>query len=632
LNYRWLLVLPCLLTACVGFAAGILPPTEHSAKRPNILLIVLDDFGYNDLHANGNLDSPTPNLDALAAQGTRYTRHYADTTCSAARAALMTGTFPATHGLRPNHLGLSVGTPTIASMLSAAGYRTQHIGKWHIASATLDQSPSQFGFTDWFGFLHNNELGGPSADGMRYRLPTYNNPWLRSNQSPLEQHSGHLEDILTARAIEFLQQQKESTRPWFLNLWYFAPHAPIQPNAEFAKRHPATEAGAYLALIEQLDYNIGQIVQALDRIGQTENTLVVVLSDNGGTNQTMDNNYPYSGKKTEFYEGGLRTPMFMRWPGHIAASTVSDELVSIYDIFPTLAQASKATPPPNLIGRSLLDPQRAAPPQLYWEYSNSRFHNYSILSADGRWRLTNFYGLRTLNDLVADPTGKTSVLEQHPQIAERLQGDYLRWRKTARQVAFNYEAVNNSGGAILRGNDLQRSPGYAGFTFAIGVTPVAETGSSNQVIAEQPGRWRLHTDAALALRLEILGQTIAGPTLQADRCSEIVVSSQFSFSPVQPKENWSEIDIYVNGERVSNVFHAQPALRTDDYANPTFIGANARGEERFLGQLTHPLILNERVVPDEQAEMIGNGISGVPAACPAKVAQAQQAVQAVQAH
>ena len=196
----WLLsVLPILL----ALSACATPPetAPDTAPPPNILLIVLDDLGYNDLGANGNPNTPTPNLDALAAEGILYTRHYADATCSVARAALMTGTFPASHGFRPNHLGLSAGTPTIATMLQDKGYRTQHIGKWHIVSATLDQSPSHSGFDNWYGFLHNNELGGPSRDGVRYRRPTYIDPWLRDNQSPLEQQSGHLTDILTDRAI-----------------------------------------------------------------------------------------------------------------------------------------------------------------------------------------------------------------------------------------------------------------------------------------------------------------------------------------------------------------------------------------------------------------------------------------------
>jgi arylsulfatase A-like enzyme len=621
---RWLLiVLPVLFAIAAGVSFYVISPTEVTAKPPNILLIVLDDFGYNDLGANGNPETPTPNLDALAAQGTRYTRHYADATCSVARAALMTGVFPAIHGLRPNHLGLSKGTPTIASMLSQAGYHTQHIGKWHIASATLEQSPSQFGFDNWFGFLHNRELGGHSPDGTGYRFPTYHNPWLHENQSSLEQYSGHLTNILTERAVSFLGRQKEHAEPWFLNLWYFAVHDPIQPAANFRKKYPDTKKGAYQALVDQLDSNIGQVIEALDRSGQADNTLVIVLSDNGGTNKAMDNNYPYYGKKAQFFEGGVRTPMFMRWPGHIEPDVVSNELVSILDIFPTIAQASSSIPPSYLIGRSLLNPDRASLSPLYWEYSTSNQHAYSILSADGHWRLTNYYGLRALNDLVADPSGTDNVFDSHPEIASKLTGDYLKWRKTARKVDFTYEPLNNRGGAILRGNDVQRSPGYSGFTFAIGVTPSPDAGVQPQVIVEQSGRWRLQVATEQGLNLEILGQTAEIPPLPVGQCSEVVISSQFNLSPSNPRANISFVDIYINGNRVKSITREQTPEQNWGYANPTYVGLNASGKEQYLGQLSHPIILNERVVPDDESEVISNGISDVPPTCPPNPADPQ---------
>ena len=614
----WLLTVLLIL---LGLSACAAPqtstPTKNTAPPPNILLIVLDDLGYNDLGANGNPNTPTPNLDALAAEGILYTRHYADATCSAARAALMTGTYPAVHGLRPNHLGLSVGTPTIATMLHDKGYRTEHIGKWHIASATLDQSPSQFGFDDWYGFLHNNELNGPAPDGVHFLFPTYRRPWLRDNQSPLEQQPGHLTDILTERAIQFLDEQEAQTQPWFLNLWYFAPHEPIQPDRRFSEKYPDTKEGRYHALVDQLDFNIGKVMAALARNGEADNTLVIVLSDNGGTNKMTDNNSPFFGTKSTFTEGGLRTPMFMRWPGHIEPDVVSDELVSIYDIFPTIAQASSAKAPADLIGRSLLDPDRADFPQLYWEYSNSKAHQYSVLSSDGRWRLFTFYEAVGLLDLDADPSGNTEVSSRYPDVAAKLQEDYLHWRKDVRKVAVDYESINNKGGAILHGDDLQRSPGYSGFTLAIGITPSTAGDGAAQVIAEQTGRWRLETSGSQGLRLEILGQILEAPALPAGRCSEVVVSSQFNFSPVQPKINKSYIDLYINGVRAANLLTKGPALITSDYANPTYIGMNPSGGELFQGTLSRPLIFNERVVPDEEDTMIGNGISGVPSTCPA---------------
>ncbi len=614
----WLFIaLAALLALSAGAAPTAVSP-ESSNAPPNVLLIVLDDFGFNDLGANGNPNTPTPNMDALAAQGVLYTRHYADASCSVARVALMTGTFPARHGLRPNHLGLSAGTPTIATMLQARGYRTQHIGKWHIVSATLDQSPSHFGFDNWYGFLHNNELGGPSENGIDYQTPTYKNPWLRDNQSPLRQESGHLTNILTARAIAFLDEQKEKSQPWFLNLWYYAPHSPIQPADNFRGKYPDTPEGAYHALIDQLDSSIGRVIAALDRNGDSENTLVILVSDNGGTNRETDNNHPFTGGKTWFTEGGLRTPLIMRWPGHIQPNGVSGELVSIMDILPTIAQATAAAPPTGLVGRSLLDSERGELPALYWEYSNSQRHQYSILSQGGRWRLTDYFGWRWLVDLDADPSGKGDVLSQYPEIAEELTNDYLHWHRRMRKVTVNYEPLNSTGGALLSGNDLQRSPGYSGFTFAIGVTPPEGQDDKPGVIAEQAGRWRLWTSAAAGLRLNVLGQEIEVPALRGGQCSEVVVSSFFNFSPFPASANFSYIDLYINGERAGHLNRKHPMLKTADYANPTYVGMNPGGEEVFRGRLGKPVILNERVVPDEDGKVIGNGISGVPSTCPAQ--------------
>lgn len=610
---RWLHLL-IISIATITSAPSPWANTNNNAP-PNILLIVLDDFGYNDLGANGNPDTPTPNLDALAAQGIRYTRHYADATCSLARAALLTGQFPAVHGLRPAHLGLSKDTPTIASALGNAGYRTQHIGKWHVANATLEQSPSQLGFDDWFGFLFQSELSGPSKDGINFGRPTYINPWLRENQSPATQYKGHLTDILTERAISFIGEQNEQSIPWFLNLWFYAPHNPIQPADRFKERHPANGAGNYHALIEQLDTSIGLVLKELDRQGMSDNTLVIVLSDNGGTNQHLDNNSPFYGKKTEFQEGGIRTPLLMRWPGKIKPETVTNNMVSIHDIFPTVAQAASATLPEGLIGRDLLGMQIPAPSQLYWETSGLAVHRFSVLSADGRWRYTRGdWWHTTLNDLETDPTGSENVLEHYPEVEKQLTDDFLRWRLTARKVNTTYEELNNQGRAILRGKDMQRSPGNSGFTFAIGVTP-DDASDGIQVIAEQASRWRLQSDDKEGVRLDILGHSITAPTLPRGQCTDLVVTSHYQFTPIGKNRNKMIVDVFVNGKRVNGIASDRPIPQNWGYANPTYIGINPHGKESFMGVLSRPLILNERVVPDSEAKISGNGISDVPSMC-----------------
>jgi arylsulfatase A-like enzyme len=614
--YRWLCLAIVPILGVVLFL--IFTSGEQDASPPNILLIVLDDLGYNDLGVNGNSETPTPNLNALAAQGTRYTRFYADSTCSVARAALLTGQFPAFHGLRPVHLGLSVGTTTIASALGQAGYRSQHIGKWHVANATLDQSPAGLGFDNWFGFLFQSELRGPSKDGVTFMGMTYLDPWLRENQAPPTQFKGHLTDILTKRAIDFLGEQSEGASPWFLNLWFYAPHGPIQPAERFKMKHPATPEGKYRALVDQVDTSVGLVLEELDRLGLSDNTLVIVLSDNGGTNAQTDNNYPFHGKKAQYFEGGVRTPLMMRWPGHIETNIVIDDVVSILDIFPTIASAASVPIPAELKGRNLLTRPLSAPIQLFWEMSEPDYYLFSVLSTDGRWRFTQgSWQAPTLNDLESDPSGTENVAALHPDIIEKLTREYLQWRKTARIVDTLYEPVGERGGAIITGDDLQRSPGHSGFTFAIGVTPDSDN-NLTQVIAQQDDRWRLQSDGKQGLRLDVLGYLLQAPVLPLGRCSEVVITSHFKFTPIHRNINKVYIDLYIDGEKVNSIEADNPPIQNQGYANPTYVGANPLGEEVFTGTLSRPVILNERIVPDADASIIANGISGVPATCTPK--------------
>jgi len=592
-----------------------------SAQQPNILLIVLDDLGFNDLGANGNPLAPTPRLDTLAEQGIRYTRHYTDSTCSVARVALLTGRFPAYNGFRPSNLGLSPDTPTLANSLQKAGYLTQHIGKWHVGNATLAQSPKQAGFDHWFGFLTQFELQGASADGLHFKRPTYRNPWLQGDQQPMKQYPGQLTDILTQHAIDFLNtrtyQQNAEAQPWFLNLWYYAPHAPIQPSKVFEDRHPSTDAGRYYALIEQLDSNIGLLLETLDKNQQTRNTLVIVVSDNGGTNFEVDNNYPFYGRKTQFHEGALHTPLMIRWPHHINSKEVSDNRVSIMDIYPTLADAAGLSISHPLDGTSLFATNRPPTKNLYWEYTTSEYHMYSVLSADSRWRLlTNGFGEdMILNDLQADSRGEKNVAAMHPHVVKTLTQQYITWRHGARVVKPVRQSTKH-GGQVLTGSDLQRSPGYNGYTFAMAVTPEVVKSAAAQVIVEQPQRWRLTNSQADGLQLTLLGTQLQTTALPTGQCSEIVISSHHLYSMLKPNNNRAIIDLYVNGKRVDETRVEKPALYVGGYTNATYLGHNASGGESFHGRLGQPIILNERLVLDKRASQIGNGISSLPALCP----------------
>ena len=292
---------------------------DHSTqrRRPNVLLIVADDMGYNDLAINnGNTAIHTPALDDLARQGIRFTRHYADAVCSPARAALLTGQYAARNNYEPNGRGMSPQLITLAEALRDNGYQTWHIGKWHIGDTLRDAWPDRQGFEHWFGFLNQWLLAGAHRNGKLIRVqPRYNDPWLITDGDAGQRYPGHLDDILTDKAIATLGALAEGTQPWFINLWYYAPHAPVTPAADFAAQYPSTPAGRYRALVHQLDANVARVLEGLRASGQLESTVVIFVSDNGGTNHEIDSNYPFFGNKATFHEGGLRTPLLIRLPG-----------------------------------------------------------------------------------------------------------------------------------------------------------------------------------------------------------------------------------------------------------------------------------------------------------------------------
>ena len=201
----------------------------HAAERPNVLLVVLDDFGYNDLAINNGSNSPTPSLDQLARGGLRFTRHYAESSCTPSRVALLTGRYPAELGFHAFGPGLSQEVETLADVLSAHGYSSHMIGKWHAGDAHRESRPEYQGFDHWFGFMNQLYLAGPHRDGVYSRgRPTYRNPWLENEAGELRQYPGHLTDILSQRALEVMRSAAE---PWFLYLSYYAPHTPVQPAA-----------------------------------------------------------------------------------------------------------------------------------------------------------------------------------------------------------------------------------------------------------------------------------------------------------------------------------------------------------------------------------------------------------------
>lgn len=593
-----------VIATVITIAAAIFMAVALRAPKapPNILLIVADDLGYSDLQLN-NPELTTPNLNTLAEQGVQFTRHYTDATCSPTRVGLLTGLDPASLGFRPMQQGISADRVTLPKIMSSAGYNTFHIGKWHVGDAIPELSPIQTGFDDWYGFLTQSELAGPSLDGIHFKRPRYKNPWLQTGTTKPMKTTGHLTDIVTEKALEVIDELNKKKQPWFLNLWYYAPHAPVKPAQRFAEKYPDTVKGRYQALIEQLDFSVGRITKQLERLGISDNTLLIFVSDNGGTNREMPNNQPLFGKKAQLNEGGLRTPMIWRWPGQLPGKQTIDDTVSYLDLLPTLAHIiGWDTTELDLDGKNIwpsVSTQAPFPQRfLHWEYlaPSPSYHTYSVLDKSGRWRLSmRLDGKLVLYDVENSADTDHNFLEQYPEVAQRLEREYEQWRRQNQLIAVNLKAVNDQGAAIVTGDGVQRSPGYSGLTFAIGATPDKATATSTQTqyIANQPPFWQLNFKPGQPLTLTMLGETLTGPVLAPGQCFAIVVSSFYSFSRIWPESNISMIDLYVNETKVDSINRKDPALVPNDFYKPTFIGLETASAAPSQLHMSTPYFYNE---------------------------------------
>ncbi len=449
------------------------PATAPEGDRPpNIILIVVDDLGVNDLTLNGGGlvggQVPTPNIDALAREGVNFAAGYAgNATCSPSRAAMMTGRYPTRFGFEftgippafaatvghaeangphpvvfrddlnvdvipSQRMGVPASEITIAEALQARGYRTLHLGKWHLGEAD-DLAPHAQGFDESLGMRAGGGMFLPEdhPDTVNAKLPFDpidnflwpNLPYaVQYNDEQRMEPVGHVTDYLTDNAIAAISANKN--RPFFLYLAYNAPHTPLQATRQDYDALSGISdhtTRVYAAMVRQLDRRIGDLMAHLKREGLDENTLVVFTSDNGGAWYTgiEGHNAPYRGWKATFFEGGIRVPLFMRWPGGIAAGTVAQAPGSHLDMFATFAAIAGAAIPSdramdsiNLLGGivpGMAAQQRPAP--LFW-----RSGDYRAVRA-GDWKLSIGRGSQTawLFNLAEDPTEQRNLASAQPE-------------------------------------------------------------------------------------------------------------------------------------------------------------------------------------------------------------------------
>lgn len=577
-------------------------------RQPNILLLYLDDLGFNDLGVYGSREADTPNLDAFAQQGVVFKRHYADSTCSPSRAALLTGMFPARLGYAPDGPGISPQTPTLPKELARLGYTTHHVGKWHLGHISPLAWPDAVGFDTWFGFLSQWLMRGPYEHPHRedsYASPTYIDPWLDGHDRSPQQYKGHLSDILAEHTKKLIREGSRQDQPWFINHWFYLPHTPIQPAPRYAEKFEDTGRGRSLAMLAQLDDTIAGLLAVLEETGQSSNTIVIIAGDNGGANIHRDNNWPYFGKKADFLEGGIRTPMIIRWPGVVPARSVIDHPTSVTDLMPTIIRAANGEPPEKIDGFDLMplivDGKKPPARTLYWEAQIRDQYSLGVLSEDGRWRLSSYFlnwphehGW-VLNDLEADPSGTVNSAEEYPEIAQALLEQYKNWFRDAHSLELRYTKGDQPSYAMVTGDDLQRSPWFGPFTFAIALhSQTGEMGGAEKIVFQE-GVWDMELHSGKRqLRLRVGDYDLGGQLGDGSQCQSVVFAGDFHrrVTNWQGNDNRLVARLYVNGI-LSDTLEAEGFLDVvDGLPNPTVIGSAPDGGMAFKGKLGQPMFFN----------------------------------------
>ncbi len=577
--------------------------------RPNILFILTDDLGNNDIASWGDGQAPTPTLDALSRQSIRFRQHYVDSTCSVSRAALLTGRVPVSIGFEPDGLGLSPDLPTLPKALKQLGYATHHIGKWHVGEGLEypQIEPGNQGFDDWLGMMNHFVLQGPGPDGKPLgRRPTYYDPWLQENGAPPVQRKGHLDDLLTDRAIE-LVEHPTSGKPWFINLWLLSPHKPIQPSQNFAAKFPNTPEGKYLALLAQLDHNVARLLDALERSGQSDRTIVVLASDNGSPNENRNSNFPLIGTKATYFEGGVRAPLLVRWPGHTGNRDITIATHEM-DLFPTLVALAGGKSPKGLDGRNLKpllqNGVAPRPLELFWAADNP-FKGMSYGGhLPGKGLFYRNWGGELSSAAVTGPLlpGEQRTTEHEEFSREQASSMIRQWELKHRPIPLVWNKPVGGKPGVLSGRDLQRAPVFGSYAFGMGLGRARL--DHPQTLLDQSGMWKIALDEKGQIRVEHSGKSFVGRTLVLDRDCNAFVATGFihpSATYPFPAQASAHLTVYLNGKVLLDssdliVRPADPKV----LANPTYIGAAADGSQPFGGTIGRPVVVGKQLMPEQE--------------------------------
>ena len=439
-----------LQTLAAGAAAPAVWP--QGRRKPNIIVVLLDDLGCTDLGCYGAADMKTRNIDALAASGTRFTNWYSNApVCAPARAALMTGRYPARAGVPTNGPSLTEHQLTMPSLLKEAGYHTGLLGKWHLGNRKYG-TPNDRGFDYFYGFhpgcvdfySHRFYWGDP-------KVPNYHD--LFRNRTEIFEDGQYLTDRLNEEAVQFVRASAQ--RPFFLYLAYNAPHYPMHAPKKYLDRYSGLdpERQVYAAMVSAVDDGIGMLREELRRSGLLEDTCIFFLGDNGATTEpragldgkpaTAGRNGPYRGYKFSLFDGGMHVPGLISWPAKVPAGKTVSEVVMSMDVLPMATSAASAQVPKGYVldGRDILSVTtgaRSPHEAIFWAQEKQ------LAVRRGKWKLVvNGFSAENwpdgrkplegedsmfLSDLDADPGESKNLRRSNPQLVDELATLAHRWR------------------------------------------------------------------------------------------------------------------------------------------------------------------------------------------------------------
>jgi arylsulfatase A-like enzyme len=425
---------------------------QASERRPNVIVVYTDDQGSVDMGAYGAADLTTPNMDALAAKGIRFTQFYAPSpVCSPSRAGLMTGLYPVRAGVPGNvgsikdHAGMPTEQVTMAETFKAAGYATAHIGKWHLGHSP-ETMPNAQGFDHSFGHMggcidnysHFFYWAGPNAHDL-YR-----------NGKEVFYNGRYFPDLMVDEAVGFMEKNRK--KPFFIYFAFNVPHYPYQGDVKWLNRYReqgmAYPRNLYAAFLSSMDTRLGRLMDALNRFGLSEDTIVVFQSDHGHSTEQRahyggGSSGPYRGAKFSLFEGGIRVPAIIRWSGHLAEGEVRNQIGHGSDWLPTLADlCGIRLVNTDIDGKSLVPVLRSAKTEsphsvLHWHNRNSNKNRWAIRK--GPWKLLanaldtsarEFVEFdRFLVNVDEDPGEQTNLFEQMPERAAELEKLHREWEE-----------------------------------------------------------------------------------------------------------------------------------------------------------------------------------------------------------